>query len=180
MKTSITVISSHETGNYFFSTDHCQEHGLGNSYVPCTYNVPMMVEPRKSVPDGIVKNFEDIKSVFYFDMTEIENPQKKYIPSYQKKTLPCSAHENESPESKPFNAYVRLLSYPNANRLIKFVNGSTLAGFANITVNGVALKITQSDSDLIIDFLEKMNVPYEFSLEHPLETLNRIKNSLKV
>jgi len=78
MKKRIVVISNSE--KYFFSTDHCQDHGLGDDYVPCTHTYPINIVPRESVPDGIVKDVKDLVAVFYYDMDEIENPDKTKQP----------------------------------------------------------------------------------------------------
>lgn len=83
-QTRIVVISNYDDKTYFFSKDHCQNHGLGNKYVPTTHFLPCQVTPRKSVPDGIIKNVKDLISVFYYDMKEIPNPDK----SMQPKNLP--------------------------------------------------------------------------------------------
>ena len=52
MKT-ITIISSLARKLFFQSTDHCQEHGLGNDFLPVTYTLPMQVFPRNSLPNGL-------------------------------------------------------------------------------------------------------------------------------
>ena len=59
MRQQIIVISNYEDNTYFFTKDHCQEHGLGDNFVPCTHTLPGMVQPRNSVPDGIVKNVNE-------------------------------------------------------------------------------------------------------------------------
>jgi hypothetical protein len=74
----ITVISDERT--YFFSTDHCQEHGLGENFVPCTHSIPSWVYPRECVPDGWINTKEQLVSVFYHDMKEIPNPDPRYQP----------------------------------------------------------------------------------------------------
>ncbi len=79
-KKQIVVISNLDTMEYFFSKDHCQDHGMGESWVPCTHCIPTHVVPRPSVPDGIVKNINDIVSVFYYDMKEIPNPDSNMQP----------------------------------------------------------------------------------------------------
>ena len=79
MKT-ITIISSLDRKLFFQSTDHCQEHGLGNDFIPVTYTLPMQVSPRNSLPNGLIKNLNELISIFYDDMIEIPNPNKNYIP----------------------------------------------------------------------------------------------------
>ena len=79
MKT-ITIISSLDRKLFFQSTDHCQEHGLGGDFIPVTYTLPMQVSPRNSLPNGLIRNLDELISVFYDDMTEISNPNKNCIP----------------------------------------------------------------------------------------------------
>lgn len=80
MRESIVVISNMEENTYFFSKDHCQNHGLGDSFVPCTHYIPSSVVPRESLPDGIIKNVTDLVAVFYYDMKEIPNPDPNMKP----------------------------------------------------------------------------------------------------
>lgn len=77
-KTEIITISSEDAGKFFFTTDHCQNHGLGGDWVPVTTYLPMKVVPRESLPDGIIKNKEDYKRVFCNDLEEIKNPQEEF------------------------------------------------------------------------------------------------------
>jgi hypothetical protein len=79
---TIVTISNMDDNTFFFSKDHCQNHGLGNSFVPCTHYIPSMVTPRESVPDGVIKNVKDLISVFYYDMTEIPNPNPNMQPVF--------------------------------------------------------------------------------------------------
>lgn len=75
-KTSIVVIS--DMKNYFFSTNHCQDHNLGDDFIPCTFSIPMFVEPRESCPTGIITNKEELKKVMFYDEIEIPNPDKNF------------------------------------------------------------------------------------------------------
>lgn len=81
MKNQIVVIANYENNTYFFSKDHCQNHGLGNDFVPCTHYLPSHVMPRKSLPDGIIRSVSDLVCVFYSDMKEIPNPNKEMQPN---------------------------------------------------------------------------------------------------
>jgi len=74
---TIVVIHSYEKGTYFFSTDHCQDHGLGETYCPISHGVPSSVYPREGLEDGIVRNKADLKTVFYYDSKEIPNPNQE-------------------------------------------------------------------------------------------------------
>lgn len=71
----ITIISNLDTLQYFFANNHCQEHGLGDSFVPCTYRLPIQVEPRDILLSGIINTKEDLVNIFYNDMVEIPNPK---------------------------------------------------------------------------------------------------------
>ena len=72
------TISNYDTKQFFFSTDHCQNHGLGDSWVPCTAQIPMRVKPRETLPSGLITNKDEYKLVFYNDFTEIPNPQPEF------------------------------------------------------------------------------------------------------
>jgi len=78
MRQVIITISNVDTDEYFFTTDHCQKHNLGNSWVPCTTTIPITVAVREALPTGIVNNKEDYKKVFDTHMREIPNPQPEY------------------------------------------------------------------------------------------------------
>lgn len=82
MKNQVVVISNMDDNTYFFSKDHCQNHGLGSNFVPCTHYLPSQVVPRESVPDGIVKDVKYLVSVFYCDATEIPNPDVNMQPVF--------------------------------------------------------------------------------------------------
>lgn len=74
----LIVISNIDTGEYFFTTDHCQSHNLGNNWVPITHRLPIAVFPRTSCPDGIVKDKETYKKVFHHNGKEIPNPEPNF------------------------------------------------------------------------------------------------------
>ena len=82
MKNTIVVISNMDNNTYFFSKNHCQDLGLGENFVPCAHYLPSRVEPRESVPSGIISNVKDLVSVFYYDMKEIPNPNINMQPIF--------------------------------------------------------------------------------------------------
>jgi hypothetical protein len=82
MRTTLITISSFETNKFFFTDNHCQDHGLGETYVPCTYTLPITVVPRPCLPNGIVKTKEDLISIFYTDMQQIPNPYQMSLKEY--------------------------------------------------------------------------------------------------
>ena len=73
-KSTIIAIFNVVDDKYFFTTDHCQKHGLGENFVPCTHYIPQHVTPRESLPSGIITNKEDWKKVFGTKAEEIPNP----------------------------------------------------------------------------------------------------------
>lgn len=74
----IITIGNLNKKEYFFTTDHCQEHGLGGDWVPVTSALPMHVVKRESLPDGVIRNKEDYKKIFYNDSMEIPNPNPEF------------------------------------------------------------------------------------------------------
>lgn len=83
MREYIITISNVNTGEFFFTTDHCQPHQLGSEWVSCTYGpLPGHVVARESLPSGLVENKEDYKKVFvgmdWCPAVEIPNPNPLY------------------------------------------------------------------------------------------------------
>ncbi len=77
MKRSQIIVIS-DMKNFFFSTDHCQKHELGNDFVSTTFYLPMIVTPRESLPSGIITNKEELQKVMLYDEIEILNPDPKF------------------------------------------------------------------------------------------------------
>lgn len=78
----VTTIRIRSRKEYFFTTDHCQMVGRTDEYTACTYSIPLRISPREGVEDGHVKNIEQLKEAFYYDMTEIPNPDPNYQPVF--------------------------------------------------------------------------------------------------
>jgi len=83
----LTIISNMEKEQFFLTIDHCQRYSdisersrimEDNGWVPVTCHIPMYVKPRASVPDGVIRTKEEYISVFYYDYTEIPNPNPLY------------------------------------------------------------------------------------------------------
>lgn len=74
----MVTISNIEKKQFFFSTDHCQNHGLSNDWVSCSSRLPMFVAPREGLESGYVTNKEEYKFIFYNDCEEIPNPQPEF------------------------------------------------------------------------------------------------------
>lgn len=67
----VVVFSSYDTNTFFISKSHTQHHNLGDDFVPTTHYLPSNVKPRECLPDGIIKNINDVLNVFYSDMQQI-------------------------------------------------------------------------------------------------------------
>ena len=78
----ITIFSSLETGEYFFSSDHCQKlpSNFDNyeSFVPVSYTIPQEVAPRPGLEHGAIKTVGDLIFVYHRFEREIKNPNKEY------------------------------------------------------------------------------------------------------
>lgn len=79
----IITIQNVDTNEFFFTTDHCQDHGFGPKWVKCIYNIPMSVAPRKSLLSGVIKSVDDLVKVFYSNDKEINNPDSNYQPIFK-------------------------------------------------------------------------------------------------
>jgi hypothetical protein len=86
-KRKIIVISSLEKMTYFFTIDHCQNHLMGDDFIPCTHTIPINVEPREILIDGVIKNVKDLVNIFYDDMNEIPNPDKNMQPIFEEYSI---------------------------------------------------------------------------------------------
>lgn len=74
----ISSISNCDKKEVFFTTDHCQPHGLGDSWVSCTHTLPLKVVKRDELPSGIITNKEELIKVLYNDHKVINNPNPEY------------------------------------------------------------------------------------------------------
>lgn len=78
--------------------------------------------------------------------------------------------------------YIRLLSYENAEKVIKFVDSlNNYDDYANITSGGVSLKSTEENHPKIVDYLKLLKVRFELTEKHPesvnKEIVDRLKNA---
>lgn len=79
----IITISNRSEGKFFFTTDHCQKHGLGAQWVSCTTALPITIKARECLPLGIITNKKEYVKVFEHGidgkpLLEIDNPQPEY------------------------------------------------------------------------------------------------------
>jgi len=66
---SIITISNLDKNQFFFTTDHCQPHNLGDAWVSCTTS---------NTTREIVKNQEENAINEWTRCIEIPNPQPEY------------------------------------------------------------------------------------------------------
>jgi len=71
---NLTTCSNLRLKQFFFCKAH-SSYGLGEGWVPVSTELPMLVAPRPSLPDGIVDTKEKYVMIFYSDETEISHPR---------------------------------------------------------------------------------------------------------
>lgn len=82
----VVVHTNVNTGDYFFSTDHCQKTHAPQTYptesgwVPTTYYLPQGCVPRPSLPEGVIRTQADVVTIFHHGDREIPNPDPRYQP----------------------------------------------------------------------------------------------------
>lgn len=75
--------------------------------------------------------------------------------------------------------YLRLLSYDNACKVIDFINANDPNDYANITVGGVSMQVSDENWNKVEDFIKSLNVRYEVGTEPPHKVVARIVSNLK-
>ncbi len=79
------IFSSLDDGKFFRSTSHTQRYEskvqIPDRYVPITYSLPHEAVARDSLSDGVVKNINDIISIYHYDQGEVRNPDQLFQPS---------------------------------------------------------------------------------------------------
>jgi len=75
--------------------------------------------------------------------------------------------------------YIRLLNYEEARKVIKFVDEKKDDNYANITVGGVSLSVTDECLEEVKTFCFNSFPRFEISSEHPEKTNSRIVEQLK-
>jgi hypothetical protein len=75
--------------------------------------------------------------------------------------------------------YLRLLSYENACKVIDFINTNDKNDYANITVGGVSMQVSEQNWDKIEAFIKSLNVRYEVGTEAPYKVEQQIVSNLK-
>jgi hypothetical protein len=82
----ITEISNVETGEWFFSTDHCQTVkdktiSYSESLVPCSIFLPFHITPREGFESGIINSYDEYRKFLEScGHKEIRNPNPLFQP----------------------------------------------------------------------------------------------------
>ena len=75
--------------------------------------------------------------------------------------------------------YLRLLNYENACKVIDFINTNDKNDYANITVGGVSMQVSENNWNKVEGFIKGLNVRYEVGTEAPYNVEKSIVNDLK-
>lgn len=75
--------------------------------------------------------------------------------------------------------YLRLLSYDNACKVIDFINTNDPNNYANITVGGVSMQVSDENWNKVENFIKSLDVRYEVGTEPPHKVVERIVSNLK-
>ena len=75
--------------------------------------------------------------------------------------------------------FLRLLNYENACKVIDFINNNDKNDYANITVGGVTMRVSDRNFDKVENFIKSLDAPYEIGTEEPYKVNNQIINTLK-
>lgn len=75
--------------------------------------------------------------------------------------------------------YIRLLTYDQACKVIDFVLDKGTDDYANITVGGVSLSVTDECLKEVKDFCSKSFPQFEIGQEHPEKETQKIIQKLK-
>jgi len=72
----VITFSNREKGEFFFSTDHCQE--VTGDWVPVTQRLPMKIVPRVGFENGMIRSIDGLIAIFFSDMELIANPNVRF------------------------------------------------------------------------------------------------------
>lgn len=75
--------------------------------------------------------------------------------------------------------YIRLLSYDNACNVIDFISSNDGADYGSITIGGVTMQVSDNNWEVVENYIKSLNVRYEISDKHPMETERNIVDHLK-
>lgn len=75
--------------------------------------------------------------------------------------------------------YLRLLNYENACKVIDFIKSNGKNDYANITVGGVSMQVSEENWNKVEDFIKSLNVRYEIGTEPPYKVEEQIISDLK-
>ena len=75
--------------------------------------------------------------------------------------------------------YLRLLSYPNAMKIVDFINSNDKKDYAHITPGGVRMEVSEENWEKVEKEIKSLGVRYEVGEEHPTEVVKKIVKDLK-
>lgn len=75
--------------------------------------------------------------------------------------------------------YLRLLTYENACKVIDFINANDENDYANITIGGVSMQVSDENWNKVETFIKSLGVRYEIGTKHPYEVHQQIVCNLK-
>ena len=75
--------------------------------------------------------------------------------------------------------YLRLLNYENACKVIDFINTNDKNDYANITVGGVSMQVSEQNWDKVETFIKSLGDRYEVGTEAPYKVEQQIVSNLK-
>ena len=73
---NVITFSNHERGEFFFSTNHCQN--VTDDWITVTQRLPMKIVPRPGFEDGMIRSIDGLVAIFFSDMKLIANPDVRF------------------------------------------------------------------------------------------------------
>lgn len=73
----ISFFQEDTTDKYFFTTSITQKN-VDPSFILVTIDIPQKVVPIPTLPNGIIRNKEDVRTIYLSDAKEILNPDSTF------------------------------------------------------------------------------------------------------
>ncbi len=80
---------------------------------------------------------------------------------------------------KILQKYVRLLTYEDACKVVDFINKNDKNDYANITVGGISMQVSEKNFDKVKSFISSLKVRFEITDIPPYKLEQQIVSSLK-
>ncbi len=75
--------------------------------------------------------------------------------------------------------YLRLLNYENACKVIDFINTNDKKDYANVTVGGVSMQVSDENWGKVETYIKSLGVRYEVGTIPPYKVTEQIISDLK-